>query len=79
MRKFKVGVRVKLVSKRWGDGIADPVWGGSQGEVGGTIMDIDFDEPDNRLQVEWDNDCCNSYNHKHLKVLNLLNFKIVKR
>lgn len=66
----KVGDRVKLVSTSWGDHDGNPVWGGTQGRVGGSVVEsrccFGF-----VATVKWDNGCRNSYKAGELALLDV--------
>jgi hypothetical protein len=55
--KFKVGDRVIYVSGGFGDRTNNPLWGGSQGNIVGTVEEL-FE---NWIRVRFDNSCGNSY------------------
>lgn len=63
---FKKNDRVKYVSGKYGDGPDNPLWGGPQGNIVGTIT-----ETNNfgGYAVRWDNNTHNSYNtdYPHLE------------
>ena len=63
--KFNIGDRVKLITDRWGDIHANPVWGGASGEVIGTIVHIE----DCWCDVDWDNEYSNNYQFRDIEVL----------
>jgi len=52
--KFKVGSRVKYISKTWGDTNNNPLWGGKHGKVVGTIMEINPSFYNNRAGEDFD-------------------------
>lgn len=66
---FPDGSRVKLISTRFGDDGANPVWGLSQGMTGGTIFAQPYPRP-NPCRVQWDNGHVNSYKPDYLVILN---------
>lgn len=59
MSVFQTGDRVILTSHDYGDGRDNPIWGGSQGCVAGTIDMVT--RTGTMCVVKWDNRCCNSY------------------
>lgn len=60
--KFKVGMRVIYASGHYGDSPSNPLWGGSQGYIVGTI-----DAAGRNIEVMWDNGIRNGYDPKHLE------------
>ena len=63
--KFKVGDRVKLIDDKFGDRPDNPVWGGSQGYVEGTVYEVEKNTKTG-IFVRWDNGSINCY---HTEVL----------
>ncbi len=57
---FPKGTRVRLNETKWGDDDTNPVWGGSQGCTGGTIIP-QIHGGANPCRVKWDNGKQNSY------------------
>lgn len=63
---MKKGDKVILISKCWGDEDSNPLWGGSQGHVIGSIGSIGSSRGLD-IHVDWDNDYCNSYKRSDLR------------
>jgi len=68
MTKFKIGDLVKYTSGQFGSSPHNPLWGGTEGNVKGTIEEIvcDFSKwahTDDKeyIYVQWDNGHSNSY------------------
>lgn len=57
---YPKGARVRLNETKWGDDDKNPVWGGSQGCTGGTIIP-QIHGGANPCRVKWDNGQENSY------------------
>ena len=64
--RFKIGDRVKYVSRSYGDGPSNPLWGGIYGEILGTIVNIVNTRGSLPLKVNWDNGNHNGYDEKDL-------------
>jgi len=64
--KFKVGDRVKLITKRHGVGYSNPYWPkyGIEGVITETWQDITF-------YVKWDNTGKNSYSSNDLELVDV--------
>mgnify|MGYP003632826182 CR=1 FL=1 len=65
---FKVGDKIKLVTKDYGDTPNNPFWGGRYGSICGVINNIVTDDGLN-IKVSWDNGCKNSYRKSDLQLL----------
>lgn len=65
--KFKIGDRVKLISKVYEDSLSNPVWGGKQGKRAGTVFYIG--KGSLPICVEWYNGEPNDYNEKDLELM----------
>jgi hypothetical protein len=61
--KFKIGDKVKYVSGRHGDSEVNPLWGGEQGKIKGTIV---LFKDDGWIDVKWDNGIQNCYVERDL-------------
>lgn len=59
---FKVGNKVRYTSNSWEDCNNNPLWGGSQGQVVGTIYEIN-----DWIRVNWDNGESNAYRKEDLE------------
>lgn len=67
MQKFKIGDKVKYVSKRHGDSLANPVWNGCAGQVAGEIINGNGTD----WTIDWDNGQRNScYKNSDLEFIN---------
>lgn len=58
----KKGVRVIYTDNFYGDSPSNPLWGGSQGWIAGTISGA----VGSHVQVDWDNGLNNDYYTDHL-------------
>lgn len=59
------GTKVKLTTTRWGDSSYNPVWGGTQGKIEGTV-DGSFS---GMIAVTWDNKNYNTYGDNDLETV----------
>jgi hypothetical protein len=59
---FKVGDRVRLITKKYGDYYTNPIWGGKNGKITGTVI---MARPPRggllNIEVKWDNGQKNKY------------------
>jgi len=74
MRLFKVGDRVRYVSGAHGEEWANPLWGGEQGNIAGTVDEAHGGQRYvGDIGVTWDNDAHNSYCADDLDLLGDMN------
>lgn len=66
MALFNVGDRVKYISGNHGDSAWNPLWGGAQGKMQGTVTEVDSPFP---IRVDWKNGEYNTYNVNDLEKL----------
>ena len=67
MKRFKIGNRVKYISRSWGDEYANPLWGGRYGRVKGTVDYVSLSS--SPISVAWDNETHNSYDNTDLELI----------
>ncbi len=66
---MKVGDKVMLVSDSYGDSKVNPVWGGANGKVLGTVSSVG-DVSTLTTRVSWDIlNTSNNYKHSNLQLL----------
>ena len=61
--------RVKYTSGPHGDGVNNPLWGGSQGKILGTIIRRESYDEGMCISVMWDNEKRNAYYIRDLEVV----------
>ena len=63
--KFNIGDRVKYTSGIHGDSILNPLWGGKQGKITGTVRKVFIGCY--CYYVKWDNGCYNHYRDEDIE------------
>ncbi len=67
--RFKRGDKVKYVSGNFGDATHNPLWGGKNGKIIGTVISIN-DTP-GWIKVKWSNGERNDYHERDLEKLSI--------
>ena len=69
--EFNVGNRVKYISRRHGDSLSNPLWGGRHGKVMGTVVNDNYGGS-LPYRVLWDNGHSNGYGERDLEITDLI-------
>lgn len=76
MNKFKLKDKVKLITRRHGETDANPVWGGKEGHIKGTVTqehNKNKDGGEMDVKVLWENGKKNNYEENDLEMLPKIN------
>ena len=64
---LNINDKVKLISKKYGCKLSNPVWGIWDTNTAGTIVNINYDSYKLPIKVEWDNGEYNLYSQLDLE------------